>query len=88
MLKATILILIASLILLGLILLINSIYNKEPIIALPLIHQPHTHEHKGLACCPCGGCHKHDEGEETLPEEIPLLARILSLTLAFSIILL
>ena len=85
MLKATILILIASLILLGLILLIN---NKEPIIALPIIHQPHTHEHEGLACCPCGGCHKHDEGEETLPEEIPLLIRILSLTLAFSIILL
>ena len=84
MLKTTTLFLILV-ILLGLVLLINI---KEPIIALPLIHQPHTHEHKGLACCPCGGCHKHDEGEETLPEEIPLLVRILSLTLAFSIILL
>jgi ABC-type nickel/cobalt efflux system permease component RcnA len=26
-------------------------------------HRPHTHEHAGLACCPCGVCHKHDAGE-------------------------
>jgi Mn2+/Fe2+ NRAMP family transporter len=32
----------------------------QPIAAAPLIHIKHEHEHQGLACCPCGGCH-HDE---------------------------
>ena len=26
-------------------------------------HVQHTHEHAGLACCPCGLCHKHDEDD-------------------------
>lgn len=35
-----------------------------PVATEPMKHKPHTHEHSGLACCPCGVCHKHDDDEE------------------------
>ena len=30
----------------------------------PMKHTSHTHEHTGLACCPCGACHKKDDDEQ------------------------
>jgi ABC-type nickel/cobalt efflux system permease component RcnA len=41
----------------------HAIQNTE-VEAIVQEHKPHTHEHAGLACCPCGVCHKHDEDEE------------------------
>lgn len=35
-----------------------------PVATEPMKHKSHTHEHSGLACCPCGVCHKHDDDEE------------------------
>lgn len=33
-------------------------------VFLPITHQSHTHEHEGVSCCPCGGCHKKENGED------------------------
>jgi hypothetical protein len=43
-------------------------------------HKPHTHEHAGLACCPCGICHKHneDDGENTIIDP-PIWIRLTAL---------
>lgn len=53
----------------------------------PFHHKKHEHEHEGLACCPCGGCHKYEDEEKELPEEITLWERLLSALLSVSVIL-
>jgi hypothetical protein len=60
---------------------------EEEILPMPLTHKRHEHEHEGLACCPCGGCHKHEEGEKHLMEEPSLLDRILTVLLSICVIL-
>lgn len=42
----------------------DAVANLTEVEAIVQEHKPHTHEHAGLACCPCGVCHKHDEDEE------------------------
>lgn len=39
----------------------DSIDIYTPLATEPMKHKVHTHEHSGLACCPCGVCHKHDD---------------------------
>ncbi len=42
-------------------------------------HKPHTHEHAGLACCPCGVCHKHDEDEDYRIQTPPIWIKLIAL---------
>lgn len=68
--------------------LLNNFPTDDPdVFPLPFEHKSHKHEHEGLACCPCGGCHKHEDGKKELPEEITLWERLLSTLLSISIIL-
>ena len=56
--------------------------SQEPAVEMEAIvqeHVQHTHEHAGLACCPCGLCHKHEEDEETAIVDPPLWIRLLAL---------
>lgn len=43
-------------------------------------HKAHTHEHAGLACCPCGLCHKHNkDNAETTIVDSPIWIRLTAL---------
>jgi hypothetical protein len=42
-------------------------------------HRPHTHEHAGLACCPCGICHKHTEDEDYRIQTPPIWIKLVAL---------
>ena len=54
--------------------------NLTEVEAIVQEHKPHTHEHAGLACCPCGVCHKHneDDGENTIVDP-PIWIRLTAL---------
>ena len=47
-------------------------------------HREHTHEHNGGGCCPCGVCHKKDDGH--INEELSIFTRIISGLIAFTML--
>lgn len=60
----------------------DAITEHTEIEAIVQEHKEHTHEHAGLACCPCGLCHKHDEEEEdeNTISNPPLWVRLIALS--------
>ena len=54
--------------------------NLTEVEAIVQEHKAHTHEHAGLACCPCGVCHKHDEDDaENTIVDPPIWIRLTAL---------
>ena len=58
----------------------DAVANLTEVEAIVQEHKAHTHEHAGLACCPCGVCHKHseDDGENTIVDP-PIWIRLTAL---------
>lgn len=66
----------------------------EQTLGEPFRHKEHTHEHSGLACCPCGVCHMklpNKENEESEhkhePIEFPLMFQLISVITILSVLL-
>lgn len=43
---------------------INNSDHEDIVMVEAFKHKEHTHEHAGLACCPCGTCHFKKEEDE------------------------
>lgn len=83
---------------------VNHLHNDDKLVfGEPFTHKEHTHEHSGLACCPCGVCHFHmtkkkyeeqerqgqeeDEEHVSEPIEYGLLIKIISTILVFMVLI-
>lgn len=54
--------------------------GDDIIMTEPMKHRPHTQEHSGLACCPCGGCHAKKEDDDHYGDniDVSIIIKILS----------
>lgn len=55
------------------------------VMAEPFHHTQHTHEHSGLACCPCGVCHYKKENGEDEHYEMKNAPIVIRLIIVFTI---
>jgi ABC-type nickel/cobalt efflux system permease component RcnA len=58
----------------------DAVTSWTEIEAIVQEHKAHTHEHAGLACCPCGLCHKHNKDDaENVIVDPPIWIRLTAL---------